>query len=221
MRLSKIETAAAITEAARPAMSRGAHRNTGGTKVSQSRLVNREEEKHMSRRTARIPALAMAITLYCVASGAHAVDQKSYPASMCQEMGSGESGDINRSPYRLARTANSTGYYGGKVLCPIVRDAFAPSSIISLNAPGPGLSVEVYVNDQHALAIECSLIFSRFNGSGLHYRNASSAARGSQVLKMSMGTRYGGGIYQLQCRLPQHNIPWGNYTRFFSYVVKE
>ncbi len=172
----------------------------------------------MSRRTARIPALAMALALYCVASGAHAADQKSYPASMCQEMGSGESGDINRSMFRLARTANSTGLYA-HVLCPIVRDAFAGS----WRGPGPGLSVDVYVEDRHDRNIECSLIFSQFNGSGLHYRTVSSAGKkGKQTLpRMSMSTRYGGGIYQLQCRLPQHNIPWGNYTRFFSYVVNE
>lgn len=160
--------------------------------------------------------LFVALFLACVAAsgGVAAADKKSYPAQMCQERGSGETGDINRSQYRLARTANSTGFNGGWVICPIVRDTFSGS----WGNPAPGLSVEVYVNDQHPLEIECSLVFQNYNGSSIRYSNAKSNGYGSQVLRMSLNHAHG--VYQLMCKLPQHGNPFG-YTRFHSYVVNE
>lgn len=159
-------------------------------------------------------AIVAAIASLIWYSPAKATDKKSYPAQMCQELGSGESGDINRSEYRLARTANSTGFNGGWVICPIVRDTFSGS----YGNPAPGMTVDVYVNDQHPLAIECSLIYQNYDGSGIRYNNASSAGYGSQRLRMSHNNAHG--VYQVKCKLPQHGNPSG-YTRFHSYVVYE
>jgi len=90
---------------------------------------------YQQRYISAVSALLASLIWY---SPAKAQDQKSYPAQMCQELGSGESGDIKRSEYRLARTANSTGIDGGWVICPIVRDAFSGS----YGNPAPGLLVD-------------------------------------------------------------------------------
>ena len=153
--------------------------------------------------------------VFLSSTNAFAGDKKSYPAQMCQELRNGESGDISRSEYRLARTRNSTGVLGGWVICPIVRDTFSGS----WGGPAPGLSVDVYVTDQHPLNVECALVYQNFDGSNIRYRSASSSGFGKQKLP-NMWLYNAFGVYQVKCRLPPHGIPYG-YTRFHSYVVYE
>jgi hypothetical protein len=148
---------------------------------------------------------------------AHAHDDKSYPAFMCVESGSG-TGDFNRSEYRLTRTGSAG---DGLLLCPFIRDSFTDDAHLLAHVNYMG--AEITVMDNHFDEdITCALISKKLSdGSAFAYTSAKTEGSSTTVKKISLVdydfAMEGYGF--LKCSVPTNGTR--GYTRIFAYKIQE
>ncbi len=140
---------------------------------------------------------------------ANANDLKTYPAFMCLENGK-ETGDFNRSMYRITRVNNSG---TGILLCPIIRDSVDSNDAYD--------NVFVLVNTyrtQSALPIRLTL--RKFSARGELMKEVTKfPADGHQETHLKIKFKKDYGYYMLEVAMGVNRRK--EYAKVFSYMVVE
>ncbi|MBI4509825.1 MAG: hypothetical protein HY698_09310 [Deltaproteobacteria bacterium] len=170
----------------------------------------------MARFVLGVGCVAMSMLSPTRDAGAGSTDDKSYPAFMCLESGS-ETGDFNRSEYRITRTGSAG---SGVLLCPLVRDAFSSPSVYS--DYDADMTVEVTLQDNHFREdITCTVINKLLSdGSAFSYKSATTEGASTTAKKLTMKGGFAlQGYSFLKCQVPTNGTD--GWTRIFAYKALE